>query len=82
MLYLQSYMYSFAADNEFFHYFLPCTDERHTKLAENLWNTFERLPATWISVEPRSLLVARHDPSTFQKLVVKMLPIFGTARKV
>ena len=63
------------------------TSPTHTKLAENLWNTFERLRATWISVEPRSLLVTRHDPSTFPKIgtcnvhVVKMLPIFGTARK-
>ena len=29
-------------------------------------------------MEPRSLLVTRHDPSTFPKIVVKMLPIFGT----
>ena len=35
---------------------------------QNLWNTFERLRATWISVEPRSLLVTRHDPSTFPKI--------------
>ena len=26
------------------------------------------LRATWISVEPRSLLVTRHDPSTIQKI--------------
>ena len=34
-------------------------------------------------MEPRSLLVTRHDPSTFPKIgnVVKMLPIFGTARE-
>ena len=43
-----------------------------TKLAENLWNTFKRLRATWISVEPRSLLVARHDPSTFPKIGSKI----------
>ena len=35
---------------------------------ENLWNAFKRLRATWISVEPRSLLVTRHDPSTFRKI--------------
>ena len=39
------------------------------QLAENLWNTFERLRANWISVELRNLLVTRHDPSTFPKLV-------------
>ena len=29
----------------------PWTSPTRTKLAENLWNTFERLRATWISVE-------------------------------
>ena len=46
----------------------PWTSATRTKLAENLWNTFKRLRATWISVEPRSLLVTRHDPSTFRKI--------------
>ena len=46
----------------------PWTSPTRTKLAENLWNTFEHLRATWISVEPRSLLVTRHDPSTFRKI--------------
>jgi len=32
----------------------PWTSPTRTKLAENLWNTFERLRATWISVEPRN----------------------------
>ena len=67
--------------NEFFHFFnslflprtacrrdTPWTFPTRTKLAENLWNTFGRLHATWISVEPRSLLVTRHDPSTFRKI--------------
>ena len=45
----------------------PWTSTR-TKLAENLWNTFEHLSATWISVESRSLLVTRHEPSTFPKI--------------
>ena len=44
------------------------TSPTRTKLAENLWNTFERLRATWISVEPHSVLVTRHDPSTFPKI--------------
>ena len=52
----------------------PRTTLTCTKLAENLWNTFERLRATWISVELCSLLVARRQ--RFQKLVVKMLTIF------
>ena len=60
----------------------PLTSPTRTKLAENLWNTFEHLRATWISVESRSLLVTRHEPSRFQKLVLKMLTIFGTAREV
>ena len=46
----------------------PRTSPTRSKLAENLWNTFERLRATWISVEPRSLLVTCHDPSTFRKI--------------
>ena len=46
----------------------PLTSPTRTKLAENLWNTFEQLCATWISVEPRSLLVTCHDPSTFRKI--------------
>ena len=50
----------------------PWTSPTRTKLAENLWNTFERLRATWISVEPRSLLVTRHDPSTFWKIGKKI----------
>ena len=33
-------------------------------------------------MEPRSLLVTRHDPSTFPKLVVKMLPIFGSSKNL
>jgi len=53
-------------------FFLPCTAcRRGTKLAENLWNTFEHLRATWISVESRSLLVTRHEPSTFPKIGIK-----------
>ena len=39
----------------------PWTSPTRTKLAENLWNTFERLRATWISVELRNLLVTRHE---------------------
>jgi len=38
-----------------------------------------------MSVEPRSLLVTRHDPSTFPKIGIKNatlhVPIFGTARE-
>ena len=49
----------------------PWTSPTRTKIAKNLWNTFERLRATWISVEPRNLLVTRHDPSTFRKIGCK-----------
>ena len=60
----------------------PWTSPTRTKLAENLWNTFERLRATWISVELRSLLVPRHDPSTFPKIGIDIkiatIPIFET----
>ena len=49
----------------------PGTSPTRTKLAENLWNTFEHLRATWISVEARSLLVTRHEPSTFPKIGIK-----------
>ena len=49
----------------------PWTSPTRTKLAENLWNTFEHLRATWISVESRSLLVTRHEPSTFPKIGIK-----------
>ena len=45
----------------------PRTSPTRTKLAENLWNTFERLRATWISVELRNLLVTRHDPINVPK---------------
>ena len=58
----------------------PWTSPTRTKLAENLWNTFERLRATWISVEPRSLLVARHDPSTFPKIGNKNSNFFNQKR--
>ena len=59
----------------------PWTSPTRTKLAENLWNTFERLRATWISVELRSLLVTRHDPSTFPKIGSKNATNFWNARK-
>ena len=45
----------------------------HGKLAENFWNTFERLRATWISVEPRITRDTLTTRQRFQKLVVKML---------
>ena len=56
----------------FFFNFRRGTRSTCTKLAEHLWNTFERLRATWISVEPRSLLVTHHDPSTFPKIGFKI----------
>ena len=59
----------------------PGTSPTRTKLAENLWNIFERLRATWISVEPRNLLVTPVNVSKNWYQVVKMLPIFGTGRK-
>ena len=49
----------------------PWTSPTRTKLAENLWNAFEHLRATWISVESRNLLVTRHEPSTFPKIGIK-----------
>jgi len=52
------------------------TSPTRTKLAENLWNTFEHLRATWICVESRSLLVTRHEPSTFPKNGIKNATIF------
>ena len=59
----------------------PGTSPTRTKLAGNLWNTFERLRATWISVEPRSLLVTRHDPSTFRKIGSKNATNFWNCSK-
>ena len=55
--------------------------QTRTKLAENFWNTFEHLRATWISVEPRSLLVTRHDPSTFPKIGSKNATNFWNCSK-
>ena len=59
----------------------PWTSPTRTKLAENLWNTFKRLRATWISVEPRSLLVTRHESSTFPKIGSKNATNFWDCSK-
>ena len=57
----QIYIWSFCTSHG--------TSSRHTLNISNsyqtsgtVWNTFERLHATWISVEPRSSLVTRHAP--------------------